>query len=114
MQPKVVVAASLHGDEIAPGVLCKLFKQHYNKDLTLNTLDADLRGAAYIVAVARPDGCELDEGAPSSRLCRLAPGFRARQVLAMSLKLPVPPVLPLFETSFFAFWSLNAHPLLHV
>lgn len=81
MQPKVVVAASLHGDEVAPGVLCKLFKQHYNKDLSLNTLDADLRGAAYIVAVARPDGCDLDEGPPSSCLCSVAPGLSALRAL---------------------------------
>jgi hypothetical protein len=61
------MAASLHGDELAPMTLCRLFKQHYSKDINQNDLDPDLRGAAYIVAVARPDNCDLDEGATATK-----------------------------------------------
>ena len=56
-------AAALAGDTAAAGALCALVRD--NPPGANSTLDPDWRGAAYIVAVVQPPGCNLkDEGAP--------------------------------------------------
>jgi len=61
-----VRAAALAGDAATAGRLCDLYHDpryavHSHGGRTYGGVFFDIRGAAYIVAVAEPEGCSLGE-----------------------------------------------------